>query len=152
MAMALVLLACVSPGHAATVTLREAQAELAPDGGPVHTVAEALPHRWDRAFSGRAGRASYLLTLPPSPVGVPHGLYFPRVGNQVEVHVGGQVIAQRGTLGDPRIDAAKSPLWVPVPASLLSAERSTPLLVVVSAQPGRWGGLAAPMFGPEAEV
>lgn len=152
MAIALVLLACVSPGHAATVTLRHAQAELAPEGGPARTVAVALSHRWDSAYPGRAGRASYLLLLPPSPVGVSHGLYFPRVGNQVEIHVGGQVIARRGILGDSGIDAAKSPLWVPVPASLLSAERSTPLLVVVSAQPGRWGGLAAPMFGPEAEV
>jgi hypothetical protein len=70
----------------------------------------------------------------------------------VEVQVGGQVLARRGTLGDARVDAAKSPLWVTVPSSLLSGEESTPLEVVVTAQAGRWGGLAAPMFGPEAEL
>ncbi len=146
------VLAGVSTGHAATVTLRQAQAELTPDGESARTASVALSHRWDSAFPGRAGRASYLLMLPPSPAGVAHGLYFPRVGNQAEIQVGGQVIARRGTLGDGRVDAAKSPLWVPVPASLLSQERSTPLRVVVSAQAGRWGGLAAPMFGPQAEV
>jgi len=150
--MAWVALTCASPGYAASITLRQAQAELAPDGGRPRTAAVALSHRWDSAFPGRGGQARYLLMLPPSPADMPHGLYFPRVGNQIEIHVAGQLIARRGTLGDARVDAAKSPLWVPVPSSLLSPQHSTPLQVVVSTQAGRWGGLAAPMFGPEVEV
>lgn len=138
--------------HAQTHVLRQAQAEAVHDTGCVPTRAVALSHRWDRAFPGRDGTVRYSLLLPPSPADVPHGLYFPRVGNQVEVQVGGQVLARRGTLGDARVDAAKSPLWVTVPSSLLSGEESTPLEVVVTAQAGRWGGLAAPMFGPEAEL
>lgn len=150
--MAMAALTCASPGHGATVTLRQAQAEVIHDAGCVRTRAVALSHRWDRAFAGRDGTVRYSLLLPPSPADVPHGLYFPRVGNQVEIHVGGQVLARRGVLGDARVDAAKAPLWVTVPSSLLSGEESTPLEVVVSAQAGRWGGLAAPMFGPASDL
>lgn len=72
------------------------------------------------------------------------------MGNQVEVFVGGDLIAHRGVLGDGRTDATKAPLWVPVPARLLSQSVPTVLEIRVAVQAVRWGGLAAPRFGPEA--
>ena len=62
------------------------------------------------------------------------------------------MIAHRGVLGDSRHDATKAPLWVPVPASLLSTTAPTVLEVRVAVQPVRWGGLAAPRFGPEVNL
>jgi len=131
----------------------KADIQLMPDGGPASSGPVVLPHQWDKALPGRAGSAIYLMHLPPVPPDAPlHGLYFPRVGNQVEIRVGGELLEQRGTLGTASVDAAKSPLWVPVRAGLLSSQRSTPLEVRVAVQPGRWGGLATPFFGPQAQL
>ena len=127
-----------------------AQAVLEPEGAPSWSGSVTLPHLWDKAYPGKGGRARYRLMLPAVPSdGVLRGLYFPRVGNQVEVFVGGDLIAHRGVLGDGRTDATKAPLWVPVPARLLSESSPTVLEVHVAVQPVRWGGLAAPRFGPE---
>lgn len=134
-------------------TIDIAQAYLEPEGAPAWSGQVKLPHLWDKAYPGLAGRARYQLVLPPvAPDGVLRGLYFPRVGNQVEIYVGGDLIAHRGVLGDSRNDATKAPLWVPVPTSLLSSTASTALEVRVAVQPVRWGGLAAPRFGPEATL
>ena len=132
-------------------TIAQAHAYLEPDGAEPWSGLVALPHLWDKAYPGKSGRARYLLALPPVPSdGVLRGVYFPRVGNQVEVFVGGDLIAHRGVLGDGRTDATKAPLWVPVPARLLSQSVPTVLEVRVAVQAVRWGGLAAPRFGPEA--
>lgn len=132
-------------------TIAQAHAYLEPDGAEPWSGLVALPHLWDKAYPGKSGRARYLLTLPPVPSdGILRGVYFPRVGNQVEVFVGGDLIAHRGVLGDGRTDATKAPLWVPVPARLLSQSVPTVLEVRVAVQAVRWGGLAAPRFGPEA--
>lgn len=137
----------------APVTLEFAQAYLEPEGAAAWSGPVTLPHLWDKAYPGRAGRARYQLELPPVPPdGVLRGLFFSRVGNQVEIFVGGDLIAHRGVLGDSRHDATKAPLWVPVPASLLSATTPTVLEVRTGVQPVRWGGLAAPRFGPEASL
>jgi len=134
-------------------TLRVAQAVLEPEGAAPWAGEVSLPHLWDKAYPGRAGRASYRLELPPVPSdGSLWGLYFPRAGNQVEMFLNGDLIAHQGVLGDTRHDATKSPLWVPVPARLLSSTTPTVLEVRLAAQPVRWGGLAAPQFGPEAEL
>lgn len=134
---------------AQVTTITSAQAQFMPAGGPDWAGQIALPHPWDKSYPGRAGRALYSVELPPiSPPGAPQALYFPRVGNQIEIRVGGQVLERRGQLGDGGSDAAKSPLWVPVPENLLSPTHGVTLEVMVTVQPGRWGGLAAPMFGP----
>lgn len=133
--------------------LEAAMAQLEPEGGAAWSGALTLPHRWDRAFPGRSGQARYVLQIPPVPQGSPlSGVYFPRVGNQVEVYVGGELLMHRGVLGDSRTDAAKSPLWMPVPARFLSDTLPTPLEVRVTMQAGRWGGLATPLFGPEERL
>ncbi len=132
-------------------TLSVAQAYLEPEGAAAWAGPVQLPHLWDKAYPGRAGRASYRLELPPvSSDGTLWGIYFPRVGNQVEIFLDGDLVAHRGTLGDSRHDATKSPLWVPVPSRFLSPSRPTVLEVRLTVQPVRWGGLAAPRLGPEA--
>lgn len=135
------------------IFLKVAQAHLEPDGLPAWSGEVHLPHRWDKAFPGRGGRAVYQFELPAvAHEGELWGLYFPRVGNQVEVHVGGDLLVQMGTLGDSRLDAAKAPLWVPVPARLLSTAGPTTMEVRTTMQASRWGGLAAPQFGPESQL
>ncbi|WP_426306038.1 sensor histidine kinase [Acidovorax facilis] len=130
--------------------LGTAVAHLEPEGADAWSGTVMLPHRWDKAFPGRAGRARYVLEIPPVPEGSPlSGVYFPRVGNQVEVFVGGELLLYRGALGDARTDAAKGPLWMSVPHRFLSPIRPTVLEVRATVQPGRWGGLATPQFGPE---
>lgn len=147
------LLCSAVQAQVGTDTIDIAQAYLEPEGAPAWSGPVKLPHLWDKAYPGLAGRARYQLVLPPvAPDGVLRGLYFPRVGNQVEIYVGGDLIAHRGVLGDSRNDATKAPLWVPVPTSLLSSTASTALEVRVAVQPVRWGGLAAPRFGPEATL
>ncbi|RZJ59416.1 MAG: sensor histidine kinase [Acidovorax sp.] len=149
----LMLLCGVLHAQQGTYTIDTALAHLEPEGAAPWSGQVKLPHLWDKAYPGMAGRARYQLILPPvAPDGVLRGLYFPRVGNQVEIYVGGDLIAHRGFLGDSRNDATKAPLWVPVPASLLSSTASTALEVRVGVQPVRWGGLAAPRFGPEATL
>lgn len=130
--------------------LSTADAHFEPEGADAWSGRVTLPHRWDKTFPGHDGRARYVLEIPPVPEGSPlSGVYFPRVGNQVEVYVGGELLLRRGTLGDTRSDAAKTPLWVSVPERFLSTTHSTQLEVRATVQPGRWGGLAAPLFGPE---
>ena len=134
-------------------TIDVAHVYLEPEGLEAWSGTVTLPHLWDKAYPGRPGRASYQMELPPvASDGILRGLFFPRVGNQVEIYVGGDLIAHRSFLGDTRHDATKAPLWVPVPASLLSATASTTLEVRVTTQPVRWGGLAAPRFGPESKL
>jgi len=141
-----------TPAHATAFTARKAQVLLQPDGRPSQVVAVELPHRWDKTFPGLGGQARYELTLPAVANIEPHGLYFPRMGNQVEVLLNGRLLAHLGTLGDSRYDAAKSPQWLAIPAGLLRADADNRLSVIVRVQAGRWGGLAAPVFGPERDV
>ena len=131
------------------LTFRTAQAQLQPEGAPLWSGVVPLPHRWDKAYPGHAGQARYFMELPPVPAdGVLRGLYFPRMGNQVEVYVGGDLLLRVGALGDSRQDATKTPQWVPVPVRLLSATGPTLLEVRTTMQAVRWGGLAPPSFGP----
>jgi signal transduction histidine kinase len=138
--------------HAEVVTITEAQATLMPQAQAVTQSTVKLPHRWDIAFPGKNGRAEYLMLLPPIKTQAPHAVCLPRVGNQVEIYLGNQLILKLGLLGNSSTDSAKSPVWVALSANMLSAEHGTPLRVVVDAQASRWGGLTAPLFGPEDEV
>lgn len=141
------------PAAAAVVALRDAQARFAPEGQPASGEQPVrLPHRWDKSFPGQAGTAVYRLELPPPQTDAPHALFFPRIGNQAEVVIGGEVIRQLGQLGVPTQDHAKAPVWIDLPRSRLLDGRPTPLEVRISAQAGRWGGLAGPVFGPAAEL
>lgn len=148
------LLACgaaLAQGGAHALTV--AQASLGADGLPPWEGELQMPHRWDKAYPGRGGSARYRFKLPPvEGSGELWGLYFPRVGNQVEVYVAGDLLMHLGTLGVSQTDAAKSPHWVPIPARLLSATAATVVEVRLTMQPGRWGGLATPQFGPESRL
>lgn len=138
--------------RAEVLVISEAQAVLIPKGQVAVQLAVKLPHRWDHAYPGKDGHAEYVMWLPPIKTPTSHGIYFPRVGNQVEIYLGEQLIAQKGTLGDSRVDAAKSPWWVTLPLGMLSTTRPTQLRIVADVQSSRWGGIAAPQFGTEAKL
>ncbi len=79
-------------------------------------------------------------------------LVLPRVGNQAVIRVGGKLVLQIGTLGDTRINAAHSPVWLQLPEAMLSPVHTTPLEIEVTAQSGRWGGLAQIYYGSQATL
>ena len=110
-----------------------------------------LPDRFDRRFEGRSGTAKYLVPLPNRAASGPTAVFFPRVGNQVEFRLNGQWIAELGTAGDSRFDAAKSPTLLPLPDELLQAQGNT-LEVKIAVQPGRWSGLSNGLIGPADDV
>lgn len=136
----------------ALLTISRAQALLEPDGAPAVRGEIDLAQRWDQRFPGRGGRASYLISLPPQTDPEPMALLFSRVGNQVQVQVNGQMLQHWGVLGDPRHDAAKSSVMVAVPAALLHADRPNELLVELTLQSQRLGGLSVLRYGPESVV
>lgn len=137
-----------------TVVLRNAMAELQPEGSlPVQRTL-TLSHRWDKEFPGRGGTATYRISLPPRASGtaasaLPMALLFTRVGNQVVASVNGTQVFARGQLGAPGHDAAKTVHLAVVPAALLALDGSNELVVQVTVQPSRWGGLSTVRYGPE---
>ncbi len=140
------------PAQAEVLYLADAQVVLAPEGLPTQTAAISLPHRWDAVFPGRDGRVEYRLMLPPNPRDVSQGLYVARLGNQYEIYVGKHLVGHSGVLGNPRVDTSKVPVWVPLAAELLSTDQPTALVVRISVQAGRWGGMTPVAYGPEQEV
>lgn len=138
--------------HADVMEIREAQARFGPEAGGQQQRSVRLPHKWDGSFPGQDGRATYRFELPPPVPGSLMGLYIPRVGNQVHVVVGDSVVLQEGVLGDPTRDAAKAPVLIPLAADVLEREAPTPVIVTVSTQAGRWGGLSQVYYGPMEEV
>ncbi len=149
----MVLLATAMPAHAqdagGLLQLRQAQALLEPEGSSPVQRTVTLTHRWDDEFPGRSGTATYRITLPPRQGSQPMALLFSRVGNQVVVTVNGVRVLTRGVLGEPGYDAAKTPHLAPVDASLLHAGLANELLVQVTVQDARWGGLSLVQYGPE---
>lgn len=140
------------PAQASVVRVNAAEAVLQPDGGQSIHAEVNLPHRWDRAFPGRGGRATYRFSAPPPLPGQPRALYIPRVGNQVEIRVAGHLLYRAGRLGDTSSDFAKAPVWELIPPSIDLPGVPLSVEVELSAQASRWGGLSAPVIGPEAEV
>lgn len=140
------------PVDPAVTTVRVAEALLEPQGGPVERRTVPLRHRWDAAFPGRGGRATYTLRLPPSPTALPMALLLERVANQAEVRVNGTTILQLGRPGDPWYDAGKTGQLVMLPTGVLHAAAPNELVVTVTAQPMRFGGLGPVRFGPPDAV
>ena len=137
----------------ARIVLTQATVTLTPFGRPTQAPIElTLPHRWDKNFPGQGGHALYQMTLPPTRAIEPLALFIPRVGNQVEVRVSGQVVARLGILGDAASDWAKGPTWITIPASLVNPDKPTALDIEVTTQADRWGGLSNVHFGPESVV
>jgi signal transduction histidine kinase len=127
--------------HASEVSYRPAQAP-----GAVETAVD-LPNRFDRRFKGQSGSATYRVALPARSASGPQALLFPRVGNQAEFRLNGRWLAQLGTPGNGRFDAARSPTWLPLPDELLRPDGNV-LEVTIHAQPGRWSGLSNGLVGP----
>lgn len=135
-----------------TLVLAQAEASFWPEqGAPVHRTV-TLRHRWDEDFPGQGGRALYRLSLPPSPDAQPRALYLPRVGNQVQVRLGGVLLAQYGDVDQPRSDAAKLGRVLLLPPALTLPGQPLALEVDVQAQPLRGAGLAPLQLGPVAAM
>lgn len=134
------------------VAVTQAQASLTPEGQATTHRTMRLPHRWDDDFAGHNGSASYTMRLPVIAGGGPYALYLSRVGNQATVAINHVVLTSKGVLGDTSFDAAKAPMWIPVASNLVANDGTDELTVSISAQTGRWGGLAQPVWGREAQV
>jgi signal transduction histidine kinase len=145
--------AFAAPGAAdAILRIETAQAELRPDGAEARTMAVTLPHRWDKVFGGRAGEATYTLMLPPGHPQRPMALLIERVGNQARVRAGGVTLAEIGGPDDRRTDSARRGLAIPLPPGLPHAEGGTLLVIDVTMQALRAGGLSAVRIGPVAQI
>jgi len=134
------------------IRLESAQVRLEPRGVQAQIATVKLPHRWDKLFPQQDGRAHYTLNLPALSSDKPIGIFIPRVGNQVSIRLGGQEVLHVGELGDPQTDAAKAPVWLQIPPSVLLQSASATLEIEVTAQAGRWGGLSEVYVGPVAQV
>jgi signal transduction histidine kinase len=127
--------------------LRHATAALLPDGAPERSKAVNLPFRWDHAFPGLAGRATFTLDLP-APTSAPDeplAILLEGTGNQAEILVDGITVSRLGRLGDPENDAAKSSHVVPLPTAGRGSVRQ--LQVRISVQRQRAGGLGPVRYG-----
>ncbi|MGE3347219.1 MAG: sensor histidine kinase [Ramlibacter sp.] len=129
-----------------------AWAQLQPQRGAAQQRSLKLSHRWDDEFPGQGGTATYRITLPPRQGDEDMALLFSRVGNQAQVAINGQVRLKLGQLGNPRRDAAKTVHLLEVPARWLSAAGPNELVVQVTTQAARWGGLSTVQYGPAAAV
>jgi signal transduction histidine kinase len=142
------VLATPAPAQGALLEVPQAQAVLAPGGGPATEATLALPHRWDRAHPGQGGHAIYRFLLPAESPGAIRGLLLTRIGNQAVVSVDGLVVARFGRLGDPSHDASR----VPHRLDLLGTGRPQAVTIEVTTQASRWGGLGRVLHGPPDEV
>lgn len=135
------------------VTVDHALAELRPDGLPAVQTEVALAHRWDLAYPGHGGSATYLAQLQtPCVPDQPMALMIAKVGNQATVRVNGALVAQLGQLGDPAYDAAKAAQLVVVPATLLRQSSLNELRIDTTLQRQRAGGLSMILYGPQAAM
>ncbi len=134
-----------------TITeINVAQAQFTVQGKPTASQEIKLPYRWDNQFPGKEGKAVYNFSLPPITSNTPHAVFISRVGNQVEVRVGNEIVAKYGELGIPRTDSAKAPQFITIPAVLLSKSKATEVQIETTSQASRWGGLSAVYFGEES--
>ncbi len=129
--------------------LEDAQVVLRPAGSVPSARRLTLTHRWDSEFPGRAGEAEYRLQLPPRVGTATMALLFSRIGNQATAEVNGVRVMTLGVLGDPSSDATKSPHLALLPPTLLQEDGGNELLVRITAQPLRWGGLSDVRYGAE---
>ncbi|MBQ0957421.1 histidine kinase [Ideonella sp. 4Y11] len=128
-----------------------AWARLQPEGVPAIEGERDLGRRWDLDFPGLGGRALYRVVLPPR-TRDDMALLFSRLGNQAEIRLNGVTLRRLGVLDDPTYDASKAPQLLQLPAALLKADGPNELMIEVSIQRQRWGGLSVMHYGPEAAV
>ena len=125
--------------------IREVEASIRTSDGLEWHGTLSLPFRWDDQFSRVAGRAAFELRFPVDPAHKDMALWFPRVGNQVEVwSADGVLLAKWGNLHNTGFDAAKDHRLVRLPDSALAAGR---VRVELTAQAARWGGMGPVLYG-----
>lgn len=132
------------------LTLSEAWVETLPDRASSWSAPVRLPFRWDDYEFGLRDVAQLRLTLPLAPPGEVMALWMPRVGNQAEVRtLQGEVLERWGKLHDASFDAAKAPRLVVLPEAVVASRQ---VLVVLSGQRSRQGGLGPVIFGPMQQL
>lgn len=109
-----------------------------------------LPFKWDAFHPKHNGKALFNISLPAVDPSHPHALYLPRVGNQATVRDSeGNVLAHWGDLNDPSFDSTRLPRIVYLNRTALEAGK---LVIEISAQSARSGGLGVIQFGPTSEI
>ena len=139
------------PTFAQVQELTHAHAIIDIDGKTLATEVR-LPYHWDRRNEGRSGTAEFDIpfALGANPE-ILYGVYFRRLGNAYEIWFNGSLLQRNGDLASSdSADFAKAPRYLVVPHHLVRQQNS--IKVRIRADGGRRGGLASPVFGPEAEV
>jgi signal transduction histidine kinase len=143
----------LAPGavHAAFLELREAHSAVTIDGVTVTGMA-ALPYHWDRLHEAKEGSAAFELSFPlPPQKADSYAIYFSRLGNAYQVWLNGSLLSHSGDMKHAGgADSVKAPRYFPIPSQLLQTDNT--LRILIRADGGRHGGVAAPLIGPEDEV
>jgi signal transduction histidine kinase len=150
----LTALACQSV-RAEVLIIRQASLQVEAPSSAKTIDVHALPFRWDHNYPGVNGRVRYAITLPPRVVSEdkqPYAIYIPRIGNQVNVFLNGQIIDGLNKIDVPMKDRSKEPYWQSIPAGLLFTDRPNLLVFNTSVQAMRWGGLSEVYYGLESEL
>jgi signal transduction histidine kinase len=156
--MALVVSMVLSPAMAQISTLRTAAMSVETNRTTLYAPHQSLPFKWDQDFAGEDGLVVYELTLPSrafytsADAQAPLALYVPRVGNQVQIWINGQLMTSHGRLDVAFFDASQTPLLVSLPVGLLNERAPNLLVLQTTVQALRWGGLSEVYVGPEREL
>ncbi len=134
------------------VRLTDGSAFLKTENGKEKRELVSLPLRWDKVFPDKGGYAKVEVPIPPEYRGERFGLYFRRLGNQAVVRINDTVVLELGRLGDPGTNHSRAPILVEIPKTVIDDVDAPVLVIEITAQPGRWGGIAAPILGALADV
>jgi signal transduction histidine kinase len=126
--------------------LSAAEATLRPDGQSEQQRRVELRFRWDDAFPGEGGSASYRIPLPPASDAAPRSLLIERVGNQAVLSLDGQVVQRLGWRAGQAFDAGKAPYRLELPRTAAELRLDTDV------QPQRSGGLSPLWLGPSSAI
>ncbi len=141
--------------QAEVLTIRQVSMQVSTSAKNVEVENQRLPFRWDAHFSGENGSAKYVVTLPAYWVTAdikPYAIFIPRIGNQVQAFLNGQMVDSPSSLDDSWTDQSKAPYWLALPTALLFKDRPNILILNTTVQALRWGGLSEVFYGPEQEL
>ena len=134
------------------MVIRSASLEVEAAHGKAIQAHQSLPFRWDSAYPGENGRATYTLMLPRVQSSELQSLYIPRVGNQVQIWVNGAFVYGSGQLDDALRDVSQTPLLINLPSQLLRRDQANTVLIKTSVQALRWAGLSEVYLGSERDI
>lgn len=118
---------------------------------------QSLPFRWDLSFPRSDGAAEYLVDLPPytataDKIEGSYAVFIPRIGNQIQVYLNGNLMDAPNILADPLSNNSKQPYWLTLPTVLLLTAQPNRLLIKTTVQALRWGGMSELYYGPAQKL